>query len=884
MPSVWRQLARGLHALTHRRAAEQEVADEVAHYLEEATADLEARGLDPQAAHRTARLELGNVTLVREQMRTSRWEHAIDTLAADVRYGARRLRRSPGFTAVAVLTLALGIGASTAIFSAVNPILFEPLPYPDAGRLMMMWDLTREGSRADVTFGTFRELTQRAQSFDALAVMRPWQPTVTGGAEPERLDGQRVSAAYFEVLGTKPALGRSFQDSEDALNGPRVAIISDGLWRRRFEGDRTIVGSQVLLNGAPFTVIGVMPSGFDNVLSPSASIWTTLQYDVTLPSIQGREWGHHLQLIGRLRSGVGLDQARRDLDTIARAPLDQFPRPTWAALRDGFIANPLQDEITRGVRPALVAVLGAVILLLTIACVNVTHLLLARGLERRAEFAMRLALGAPRLRLIRQLLTESLLLALCGGAVGLLLAQAAVDAVVALGPPELPRVDAIAVDRTAFAFAFALATTIGLVVGVIPSRHASRVDLAAGVQKGSMRVTSGHEFARRALVVVEVALALMLVTGAGLLLRSFQHLFAVPPGFDAPGLLTLQVQTSGRRYAGDEPTHRFFNDALDAVRQVPGVSAAALTSQLPLSGDSETWGVHFEWSPTQTADQDRSAFRYTVSPEYFEAMGIPLRRGRFLDSHDVAGSPLAVVINESFARRRLPGIDPIGKRLHIGPDTGPWYTIVGVVSDVKQLSLAVSQADAVYVTPGHWRFADMARWFVIRARLDVANLAPAIREAIRSIDSDQPILRVATMEQRLATSTAQRRFALILFEAFGVVALLLAAIGIYGVLSCRVTERRREIGIRSALGAPRATILALVLREAMTLVGCGITAGVTAAVAASQILVTLLFGVSRLDPVTYVSVIGLLIGVAAIASWFPAWRAVRVPASITLTS
>lgn len=400
-----------------------------------------------------------------------------------------------------------------------------------------------------------------------------------------------------------------------------------------------------------------------------------------------------------------------------------------------------------------------------------------------------------------------------------------------------------------------------------------------------MRVTTGHELARRALVVAEVALALVLVTGAGLLLRSLQHLFAEPPGFDAGQLLTLQVQTSGRRFASIEPTHRFFGEALDAVRQVPGVSTAALTSQLPLSGDADQFGVHFESSPTQTANDDRSAFRYTVSPDYFETMGIPLRRGRFLNEHDVAGVPQAVVINESLARKRLPGIDPIGQRLHIGPDTGPWYTIVGVVADVKQLSLALSQADAVYVTPEHWpRFADRTRWFVVRTTTEAANLTPAIRQAIRSIDSDQPILRVATMDQRLEASVAERRFALILFEAFGIAALVLAAIGIYGVLSGRVTERRREIGIRSALGAPRAAILALVLGEAMTLVGCGIVAGVTAALGASQILVTLLFGVSRLDAATYLSVIGLLIGVAAIACWLPAWRAARVPASITLTA
>ncbi|MGH8629943.1 MAG: ABC transporter permease, partial [Burkholderiales bacterium] len=516
----------------------------------------------------------------------------METLWQDLRYGARQLLRSPGFTAVAVLTLALGIGATTAIFGAVNPILFEPLPYPRASRITMIWDFGPDGSPLEVTFGTYRELMERSRSFDAIAVMRPWQPTLTGAAEPERFDGQRVSASYFRVLGVPPALGRDFDAFDDLLNSPNVVILSDALWRRRFGSDSAIVGRQVTLDDNSYTIIGVMPIAFENVLAPSAEVWKPLQYDMSLP----QAWGHHLRMVGRMRPGVGTDQAKQELDLIAHAAVPEFPRPAWASLTHGFIARSLQDEVTRGVKPALLAVLGAVVLLLAVACVNVTNLLLARGARRDGEFAVRAALGAARARMMRQLLTESLLLAVLGGAFGMAVAEFGVDALVALSPPGLPRVGAIRVDASVFGFAFGITTLIGLLVGLIPALHASRSDLQVGLQHGSRRSIGGHQLAHRTLVVTEIALALLLLVSAGLLLRSMERLFAVAPGFDGSHLLTMQVQTSGRRF-DDSTTHRFFAEALEAVRGVPGVSAAAFTSQLPLSGDLDEYGVHFEPGP-----------------------------------------------------------------------------------------------------------------------------------------------------------------------------------------------------------------------------------------------------------------------------------------------
>jgi putative ABC transport system permease protein len=791
----------------------------------------------------------------------------------DLRYGVRMLFKHLGFTLVAAFTLALGIGATTAIFSAVNPILFESLPYPNADRLAVILEVGKDGSRNAGTFGMYRGLVERNRLFDALAVFKPWQPTLTGAEQPERFEGQLVSAGYFKVLGVSPALGREFQATDDQLNGPRVAIISDAIWRRRFGSDRAIIGRQVNLDDTTYTVIGVMPSGFENVLSPAADLWAPLQYDMSL----GTAWGHHLRTVGRLRAGISADQATQEVDALGHAVLqEQHPESYAPSVK--FIAASLQSEVTRGVKPALLAVLGAVILVLLIACVNVTNLLLARGAQRRGEFAVRAALGAGRTRMVRQLITECLLLAILGGALGMVVAAWGVSAFVALSPPGLPRVAAISVAGPVFAFALGITTLVGLVVGLVPALHASRSDLRSGLQQSSQRTAGGHQSTRRALVIAEVAVALVLLVGAGLLLRSLEGLFAISPGFDASHLLTLQVQTSSRRF-NKEANDRFFAQALEAVRQVPGVTGAVSTSQLPLSSDDDEYGAHFEGDDPKAGN---SVFRYAVSPGYFETIGIPLRRGRLLDGRDVAGAPLALLISESLAQRKFPNQDPIGQRVHIGPSDLPWFTIVGVVGNVKQAALTADQSDAVYTTPMQWYFADNAMSFVVRARGNTMALAPAIRNAIWSVDKDQPILRVATMDDLLAASAAERRFALILFEAFGLVALVLAASGIYGVLSGSVTERTREIGVRLTLGASRGNIVTLVVRQGMTLTVLGVVIGLAGAVAATRAIVTLLFGVSRFDPITYLGVIVLLLGVSVVACWLPAWRAARVDPLVAL--
>lgn len=809
-------------------------------------------------------------------------------VAMELRYAVRPLRRRPGFALVCAATLALGIGASTAIFSAVNPIIFEPLPYPHADRILMVSDVGSDGSRQDVTFGTFRELADRSRSFSDAAVTDRWQPSITGAADPERLSGEKVSASYFRTLGVRPVVGRDFTAGDDRPRGPRVAIISDGLLRRRFGGDVGIIGRTVRLDGDPYVVIGVLPASFENVLTLGGEIWAPLQAEPNA-SFDSREWGHHYRMIARLSPGITTDEARRELEAIARTPESAYPRPPWASLQpSGVMVHRLQDDVTSSVRPALLAAFGAVLLLLAIACVNVTNLLLARAAQRRGEFALRSALGAGRSRLTRQLIAEALVLAAVGAVPGLGVALLGTRALVALSPTGMPRAGAIHLDGVALAFAIAITTAVGLLLGVATAFAATRRDITVAIQQASSRTVVGHRVARSALVVTEVALALVLLVGAGLLLRTLERLFSGGPGFDASHVLTMQVVESGRRGSSNEARYQLFEQVLEAVRRVPGVSAAGFTSQLPLGGQADGYGIAFESVPRASAYDYGSAFRYVVTPDYFRAMRIPLIRGRLLDAHDrpppgavgAVGEPstrdIPLLINRAFAERLFPGGHAVGQRLRVGGAIGthgPWNVVVGVVGDVKQVSLALGEPDAFYVASGEWSWVDDVQSLVVRTPGDPAALAPAVRDAIRSVDRDAPIVRVSTLESIVASSEAQRRFALRVFEAFAIAALFMAAIGLYGVLSGSVTERLREIGVRAALGAPRERIFRLVVGQGLRLTALGLVTGLLGAVVTTEAIGSLLHDVSRLDPVTYAVVVAMLIVVAVVASWLPAWRA-----------
>lgn len=806
----------------------------------------------------------------KHQLRTASGDSTVTLLQSDLRFAWRMLLRRPAFTTLAVFTLALGIGATTAIFSAVNPILFESLPYPKADRLMMIWEGSDLADKSNIGYATYADILGKNRSFSSVAAVGYGTATMTGKGEPQFLVGQRVTPSFFSVLGVPPAIGRAFSNEENVRGAQRVVVLANALWRNRFGGDSTIVGKPIVLDGNSFLVVGIMPSTFENVLSPTAQFYTPLRYDVSLP--QACRSCRHLRVVARRKPDISASQAQRDLSTLARNMGRDFPKEYRNA---SFIAPALGDDIVTGVRPALLAVMGAVALVLLVACLNVMNLLLARSAQREGEFAVRAALGAGRARIVRQLLSESVLLALLGGAAGVGVAFVGVRLLVALSPANLPRLSAIEMEGSVLAFAFGVTTVVGILFGLVPAVQASRTNVQDNIRRNTRRSASTSRFTRSTLVVSEVALAIVLLVGSGLLFRSMEKLFAVNPGFDSDNLLTMRIQSGAGRLRNDTLVADFLQSALAAVRNQPSVLSAALTSQLPLSDDSDRYGVHFETQPKFNPEEDRGGFRYAVSDQYFETMKIPLVSGRYFASTDIANTPPVAIINQSFARKRFGTDSPVGQRIKIGGMDGPWREVVGIVGDVKQESLAAEQLEAVYLPAVQWRFVDYAMTAVIRTRVEPATIVPVLRKAIWSVDKDQPIVRIATADQLMAERAAERRFALVLFEAFALVALVLAAAGIYGVLSGTVTERHRELGVRAALGATSGNQIAMVLRQGMTLTAIGIVVGIGAALASSRVLSSMLYNISPLDPATYALVTVALVSVALLACWLPARRASR---------
>jgi putative ABC transport system permease protein len=788
----------------------------------------------------------------------------------DLRYALRQLIKSPGFAAVTILTLALGIGACTAIFSVVNAVLLRPLDYPDPARLVVI----RETNLPDfpefsASPPNYLDWEKQTKSYEHLAAYSGSRINLTGDGEPQQLVGIKATAHYFDVYGIKPALGRTFLPEEDALGKEHVVVLSYPFWQRVFGGAADVLGRPVQLNGEPYTVIGVAPLGFG--IASKIDAWMPMAFkpDETANDARG---GHYLSVVGRLRPGVTVAQAEAELKVLAAQLAKQYPDSNkgW-----GIFMMPLQDYSVRDVRTVLYTLLGAVGCVLLIACANIANLLLARATARHREISIRAALGASRARLVRQLLTESVLLALCGGLAGMLLARWGLDALLALAPANLPRVTDIHLNAGVLAFSLALSVLTGLVFGIAPAWLAARADVNEALKQGSRGSTEGGARGRMrsALVVIEVTLALMLLGGAGLLARSFIQLAHVDPGFTPENATVLRLSLPQKKYALPEQQTAFANSLLERVKNLPGVQAAGLTHSMPLVGDY-VLSFNIEGRPALAPSDLPNTNYYAVTPDYFRAMGIRLVRGRVFTAQDDAKAPRVAIINETMARQHFPNEDPIGKRINItnGPDT--WREIIGIVGDIKQYGVDKATSSQSYEPFAQVPFSSLN--VVIRTNGPPTALLGAIRPTVYAVDKDQPIGTIRPLEEIMADSIARQRFAMTLLTVFSLVALVIAAVGIYGVMAYSVVQRTGEFGIRMALGAQQRDVLRLVLTQGGKLIGLGLIIGLAATLAASRAMGSMLFNTSAQDPLTLATITLLLGAVALIACLLPANRATKV--------
>ncbi len=801
------------------------------------------------------------------------------TISQDLSYAWRSLRKRPGFAAVAIVTLALGIGANTAIFSVVQGVVLEPLPYPEPGRLMTVWeDHTARGGPAREWTGRANFLDWRARNrvFEHVAVYTGWGPNLTGVGEPERLVGELVSAAYFAALGVEPAAGRAFTGVDEDPGAERVVIVTDGLWRRRFGGDPGILGKTVSLDGEPYAVVGVLPAGFESPFTADVEIWRPLPFR---PGDDDRG-SYFLRAVGRLRPGVSLDLARSDLTRVGRELSGEHPE----YYRDVAVSVvPLHEIVVGPTRPALLALMGSVGFVLLIACANVANLLLARSAARRREMAIRASLGAGRARIMRQLLTESLLLTLLGGGLGLLAGTWGIEALKSIAPAGAPRLDGVGLNLEVLAFTAGLTLLTGLLFGLAPALRASRPDLVGSLQHGE-RAGGGaaRSRLRGALVVSEVALALVLLIGAGLLIRSFWGLTRVDPGFRAAGAIGANLQLPRTSYREPEAIAAFFDQLLERLDARPSLAAAGAVSVLPLSGDDSDVDVTIEGRPAP-APGDRAGVWYrAVSSGYFETMGIRRVAGRGFTDRDRAGSMPVAIVNETLARRHFAGEDPIGQRLKLGgPDsTRPWRTIVGVIGDVRHKGLGLEPAEELFLP--HAQFPRRIMTVVMRPRSEAVEALEVLRSEVRALDPDLPIGGVTSLTALVRGSLALPRFTALMLATFAALALALAAIGVYGVLSYAVSRRRREIGVRMALGADRGDVLALVVGGGLRLIGAGLAIGLPLALVASRLLRRLLIEISPHDPLTLGATAVVLVAAGSLACYLPARRAARFDPVVSL--
>jgi len=890
-PEIRRRLA-GVKLAPAREAA---IVEELAQYLEDYYAELLAVGAGEAEAYEQALAELsGSEFLTRELRRaerqvpqepvvlgTNRRTNMIANLWQDLRFGARMLAKKPGFTLIAAVTLALGIGANTAIFSVVNALLLRPLPYAEAERLVLLAERTRDGERKGVPYLNFADWRTRAQSFAGMAMSGPESFNLIGVDNPRRLSGCRVNWNFFSLLGVRPQLGRLFTEADDRYGAPRTVVLSHGFWQRHFGGAADVIGKAVFLTSENYTVIGVAPQGFEyfEVADVYVPIELFLEPNSGMAD-RGTSFGG-LYAVARLKPGVTLEQANNEMVALARQLAQEYPK-----INEGKSAQAerLQDVMSESVRRSLWVLLGAVGFILLIACINVANLLLARAAEREKELAVRLSLGAGRWRIVRQLLSESLLLAGLGAAGGLLLGRLMLAGLLRLAPPEIPQLSRVGLDTAILLFTLGVAALTSLLFGLAPALRASKTDLQTALKDGG-RLTAGvaREGARKALLIAEVSLSLVLLAGAGLLLRSMYNLLRVDLGFEAGNLLTMRFELSDKKYS-PETGRVFYDECLARVQAVPGVRSAALSQSLPIEG--AYWDSFFTAAdkPVPSRANLPVSDYSLVSANYFETMGIRLLRGRWFSPADTPESAPVAVINETLARRIWPNEDPVGKRVKQGfPEyNGLWREVIGVVSDIKMNGVDRGASMQTYVLFS--QEPHTALGLIVRTQGNPLAVVAPIEQAIHTVDKDLPVYSVWTMDQLLGNSLAQRRLTLVLLSSFAALALLLAAVGVYGVIAYTVRQRTRELGIRLALGAQAGAVLRLIMWQGLKLTLIGVALGLTAAFALTRWMESLLFGVRPADPQTFGVIALVLLLVAICACWIPARRATQVDPLVALRS
>lgn len=814
------------------------------------------------------------------------------TLWHDLRYGARMLFKNKGFAAVAIIALALGIGANTAIFSVVNTVLLRPLPYRNPERLVLVWgNFQKLGmTKLGVSAPEFIDYKNHCDVFADTAAFQHTTFNLTGGDAPERIGGARVSSGLFSLLGVSPLVGRTLLAEEDQRGRERVVVLSHRLWVARFNSDPHVAGKGITLDGERYTVVGVMPREFqfpfgETVDAGRADAWVPAAFSAEELQDRGR---YFFRMIARLKPDVTLEQARAEISAVGRRLEEQYPR-TYRGPKgeDGgwqVTLTTLPDEIVGGARLPLFVLLGVVCFVLLISCANVSNLLLARASTRRREVAIRMALGATRGRLFRQFLTESVMFALLGGGFGLLLAMWGMDLLIAASPREIPRLSEAGLDARVLVFTFVVSLLAGVLFGFAPALRGSRADLNESLKEGSQSGTNsfGRQRLRALLIVSEIALTLVLLIGAGLMIKSFRRLLEVNPGFDPEHVLTMQMALPSAKYALPPEKRGFYDQLLARIKALPGIESASVTTALPLTG--ETFGGPFsiEGLPLDMAGKPPHAHIRAIAPGYFNVMSVPLVAGRDFNQADTNDSIPVVIVNETFARGFFSSGDAIGKRIKIGAPTSPrpWMQIAGIIKDIKSDGLDAEAIPEMYLP--YAQNVGPAMTLVARTANDPAGNVAAIRRAVQETDKDQPVYNIRTMKQLLAQSIAQRRFNMIMLGVFALIALLLAASGIFGLIAYSVAQRTHEIGIRMALGARSNDVLKLIVSEAMLLALMGVGVGLAAALALTRVLASLLYGVNATDPVTFIGVSLLLIIVALLACLIPARRAIKVDPMIAL--